>query len=226
MKNIILTLVVGILIAPSVAAASIVAGQVDDYEDGTVQNWTGSFVGPPTNVATGGPAGAGDNYLQVISTGGGGPGSKLATFNDNGQWAGDYIAAGVTSIQADMRNFSASGADLEMRLLFPSGAGGNFTSTLSQNLPADGAWHTLTFDLSAADLSYVGGNPANLSFTLQNVARILFRHQPGAPTGPGVGVPIVAEAGIDNVRAIPEPATALLIGLGAFILGKSRRRRA
>ena len=124
MRSIILTIVAGFLAAPSVAAASVVAGQVDDYEDGTVQNWTGSFVGQPTNVATGGPAGVGDNYLQVISTGGAGPGSKLATFNDNGQWAGDYIAAGVTSIQVDMRNFSASGADLEMRFLIPFGAGG------------------------------------------------------------------------------------------------------
>lgn len=226
MKGIVLTIVAGFLIGPSVATASIVAGQVDDFEDGTVQNWDGSFVGPPTNVASGGPAGLNDNFLQIVSTGGGGPGSKLATFNDSGQWAGDYIAAGVTSIQADMKNFSASGADLEMRLLIPFGAGGNFTSTLSQNLPADGAWHTLTFGLSAADLSYVGGNPDNLIFTLQNITRILFRHQDGLPTGVGVAPAIVAEAGIDNVLAIPEPTTALLLGLGAIVLLKPRRRRA
>lgn len=229
MKGIILTIVAGFLIAPSVAAASVVAGQVDDFEDGTVQNWDGSSAdppapGPPINVASGGPAGVDDNYLHVTSTGGGGPGSKLAAFNV-AQWTGDYIAAGVMTIQADMKNFSASGEDLEMRLLIHFGAGGNFTSTLSQTVPADGAWHTLTFGLTAADLTNVGGGN-DLNLTLQSVPRILFRHQSGAPTGPGVAPSIVAQVGIDNVRAIPEPATAMLIGLGALVLRNPRRRRA
>lgn len=226
MKSIVLTIAAGLLVGPSVATASVVAGQVDDFEDGTVQNWTGSFFGQPANVASGGPAGLNDNFLQVISTGGSGPGSKLATFNDNGQWAGDYLAAGVTAIQVDMKNFSASGDDLEMRLLIPFGAGGNFTSTLSQTVPADGAWHTLTFGLAAADLTYVGGNPDNLIFTLQNVTRILLRHQDGVPTGVGTAPAIVAELGMDNVLAIPEPATALLLGLGGLVLRTPRRRRA
>ncbi len=225
MKSIILTIVAGFLISPSAAAASIVAGQVDDFEDGTEQAWTGAFGSPPINVASGGPAGVNDNYLQATSTGGAGPGSKLAAYNGV-QWAGDYIAAGVTAIQVDMKNFSASGAALEMRLLLPFGGGGDFTSTLSQTVAADGAWHTLTFGLSAADLSYVGGSSENLNLTLQGVFRVLFRHQPGAPTGPGVGVPIVGQLGIDNVFAIPEPATALLLGLGGLILCKPRRRRA
>jgi hypothetical protein len=228
MKRVVLILAVGILLAPSVAAASIVAGQVDDFEDGTVQNWIGAFIdppGPPINVASGGPAGADDNYLQVASIGGAGPGSKLATFNDNAQWAGDYLAAGVTAIQVDMKNFSASLEDLEMRLLIPFGAGGNFTSTLSQTLPADGAWHTLTFGLTVSDLTGVDGG-TDLNLTLQNVTRILIRHQSGPPTGVGVSPSIVAQMGMDNVTAIPEPATALLLGFGALVVGKRRRRRA
>ncbi len=225
MKSIILTIIAGFLIGPSAAAASIVAGQVDDYEDGTVQNWAGAFGAPPINVASGGPAGVNDNYLHVTSIGGAGPGSKLATFNPV-QWAGDYIAAGVTAIQVDMRNFSVSEADLEMRLMLPFSAGGDFTSTLSQTVPADGAWHTLTFGLSAADLTDVGGVGSDLNLTLQGVVRVLFRHQPGVPTGTGGGTAIVAQLGIDNVLAIPEPATALLIGLGGLMLCKPRRRRA
>lgn len=228
MKHFVLILAMGILVAPSVAVASIVAGQVDDFEDGTVQNWTGAFVDPPgapVNISSGGPAGVDDNYLQVTSTGTAGPGSKLATYNDGAQWAGDYIAAGVTAIQVDMKNFSSSMEDLEMRLLIPFGAGGVFTSTLSQTLPADGAWHTLTFGLTASDLTGIGGGTV-LNDTLESITRILFRHQPGAPTGPGVAPAIEAQMGMDNVTAIPEPATALLLGFGILILGKPRRRRA
>ena len=41
--------------------AQVSAGQVDDFEDGTVQNWIIGITGPlsPINVATGGPAGVG-----------------------------------------------------------------------------------------------------------------------------------------------------------------------
>ena len=63
---------IGVLI--SGAALAIGAGQVDDFEDGTVQGWSegGPSPNPPVNIATGGPDGADDNYLRNAASGGGG----------------------------------------------------------------------------------------------------------------------------------------------------------
>ena len=75
--------------APSVRAA-VVFGQIDDFQNGTTMGWDeGSpSPNPPVNVATGGPDGAGDRFLQTNSSGGNGPGSRMVMFNQN-QWAGD-----------------------------------------------------------------------------------------------------------------------------------------
>jgi len=89
------------LLAPAAAHAQIAFGQMDDFEDGTVEDWEGS-AGDFTNQPTGGPAGANDNFLQVIGNGGFGSGSRVATFNQT-QWGGDYAAAGVTAIRLELR---------------------------------------------------------------------------------------------------------------------------
>src|SRR5437899_7506628 len=91
---------------PSMAAGQIMFGQVDDFQDGTAAAWQqgGSSPNPPFNVSNGGPNGIGDAYLRTISTGGGGPGSKMIMFN-TAQWSGDYVSAGVTRITAQLANF-------------------------------------------------------------------------------------------------------------------------
>ncbi|MCG8405617.1 MAG: PEP-CTERM sorting domain-containing protein [Phycisphaerales bacterium] len=220
MRGILPVLLLAALAAAVVPAkATPILGQVDDFEDGTTQNWTvgGAHPNPPVNIATGGPAGANDNYLEVEGLGGFGPGSKLGTFNLV-QWAGDFLANGVNAIQADMRVFE--GADLEMRV-FMQGAGGDFTSLLAQTVPADGQWHTITFNVSAAGLTAVGGTSVN--DTLANANRVLLRHQPGGPVGIGGAPGVDAVLGIDNVRALPEPATLTLLTLGGFLLARRRR---
>ena len=80
-------------------------GQIDDFQDNTTQNWTNGGDGAPPvlNIPNGGPGGMGDHYIQVTSNGGGGPGSRLTTFNRD-QWLGDYISAGVTGIEMDLQN--------------------------------------------------------------------------------------------------------------------------
>ena len=39
--------------------------------------------------------GDGDGYIETTSSGGDGPGSRLAIFNEGDSWDGDYLAAGV-----------------------------------------------------------------------------------------------------------------------------------
>jgi len=81
----------------------------DTFEDGTTQGWGvgAPYPIPPENVGTGGPAGSGDNFLLLTSSGTGGPGGKMVIFNES-QWTGDYIAAGVTGVRLDVNNVGAT----------------------------------------------------------------------------------------------------------------------
>jgi|CXWL01.1.fsa_nt_gi hypothetical protein len=214
-----LPLVCALALVAAPVRASIINGQVDDFEDGTVMNWSGGA--SPTNIGTGGPAGAGDNYLQITSTGFAGPSGSMASFNDF-QWSGDYIANNVTSISADMVNFSST--PLQMRVLLLFSPGGNFTSTLPVALPADGLWHSLSFSLAPGALTFVGGFGTGIaSDTLSSLGRLLIRHQSGAPLGQGGTTPIAAQVGIDNITAVPEPATFVLLLSGLTLIARRRR---
>jgi len=194
--SLLVALVVCGLLMPR-AARGITCGQADDFEDGTTMGWTEGFLSPnpPTNVANGGPSGVGDNYLRNTSSGGFGAGSKLVMFNTL-QWTGDYLAAGVTRIEADMANFGATA--LSMRIAI-EGSATRFGSTTAVALPADGQWHSVTFDVTSADLSLIGGL-ATLNAVLANVQtlRIL-----SAATGPSwQGDTIAATLGVDNITAV------------------------
>lgn len=208
----------GCLLHCGFAHAEVMLGQVDDFQDGSTLNWMGAgekFMGN----AAGGPGGAGDLYLEVTATREDGPGSRIGTFNDV-QWAGDYIAAGITAIQVDMANFGET--DLDMRIVFPFGLGGAFTSTVANVVPADGVWRSYVFGLTDVDLTNVGGGD-DFNATLSNVSRVLFRHQSGAPTGIGGGTPVVGNLGLDNITAIPAPPAAALLLL-AGLTGRRRRQ--
>src|SRR5262245_12891015 len=82
-----------------ISSASAIPVTIENFQDGTTMGWIvpGPSPNPPVNIATGGPAGAGDRYLQLTSTGLPGAGGRLAVINDT-RWGGDYIAAGLTSI--------------------------------------------------------------------------------------------------------------------------------
>ena len=207
------------LLGPSSAHAQPVLGQVDDFQTGTSENWNGAL-GFFTNVA-GGQGGAGDFYLEVTANGGFGPGSPVATYNDN-QWAGDYVAGGISGIQVDLANFGQ--IDLEMRAMLLFGLGGDWTTTVPLLVPADGQWHTVTFALTEADMTQIGGI-GSFNDSLSSVGRLLLRHQSGAPQGPGGGSPIVGLLGIDNITAIAIPGPAVLPLLGVAALAVTRRRR-
>ncbi len=199
-------------------AFGISNGQLDTFTDFTTQAWEGGG-GSPVNNPTDGADGAADPYLRINAFGGGGPGSKLAAFN-SAQWGGDYLAAGVTAVQMDMRNQSTF--DFEMRIML-FGDGGQFTSTSTTLVPADNQWHTFVFSLDSGDLTAVGGI-GDYASTISTVGRLLLRHQTGAPAGPGTAPSVIAELGVDNILAIPAPGAVTLMMLG--MAGAARRRRA
>ena len=109
---------------PSAWALSI--GQQDNFEDGTTQGWVVALGGaahprPPVNIPSGGPTGAGDNFLFLTALGGQGPGSRLTVINVS-QWTGDFIAAGISGVRMDLINLGPT--DLNLRLLFSDESAG------------------------------------------------------------------------------------------------------
>src|SRR6185295_5265377 len=95
------TLMIAIAFAPSTAAGASI-GLKDTFQDGTTDGWfAGGGPGggvppvPPQVIPTGGPEGAGDQFLQITSNGiAGTAGSRLVALNA-AQWAGNYLAAGI-----------------------------------------------------------------------------------------------------------------------------------
>lgn len=227
------TLLAGATMALALAAApaaAITLGQADTFQGGTTQNW---FAGggpfgavppvPPQVVATGGPAGAGDAFLQVTAGGGNGPGSRLAAMNAV-QWSGSYAAAGIAAIAMDLINLGTS--DLTIRLLLEDPIPGpplNIAVTIAAAvLPAGSGWTHVVLPIDAAALAALQGSPAAL---LGNVTLLRLIHSPG-PDGPD---PVAGVLGIDNITAlatpVPEPLSAALLAPALLGLAAARRYR-
>ena len=190
-------------LVPAAAQASINFGQIDTFQDGSPAGWQQGVISPhePTVVMTGGPDGAGDAYLQNVSSGGFGSGSKQVMFNQ-AQWAGNYTAAGVTRITGEMADFGPN--PLSMRIALEDGTGSfsRFSSIMAISLPADGQWHPVTFDLTPSSLTLVSGTDS-VSTALGNVMllRIL-----SASAGPSYnGDDIAATLGVADLRAMTVP---------------------
>ena len=220
-----LSLFLAVVIAAT-SASAISLGQLDDFEDATLKNWSNGGVAgvpAPTNVNSGGPGGAGDNYLQIASAGGGGAGSRLTIFN-HAQWLGNYIAAGVTAIEVDLRNSGPT--QLSIRLAFKSSLsmGGPAYLTQAAILPSGSGWQHFTFSLAPASLIPVAGPPAYNTLFSGGIAEVRFINEIGANNSNGDI--ITAQLGIDNIRAVPEPATFYLLGAGAVALACRRLKRA
>ncbi|MEM9093173.1 MAG: hypothetical protein AAGC93_31155, partial [Cyanobacteria bacterium P01_F01_bin.53] len=170
----------------------------NNFEDGSTQGWgignSTAHPSPPTNVATGGPDGADDNFLQTQSNGGGGAGSRLAFFNDSADWTGDYAGGGVTGITASANN-QGSG-DIVLRVAL-EGAGGRFVTTEGVTLSPGSGWQDVAFSIEAADLTAVGGT--DVAATLADVSQIRFIN---SPTPSYQGSPVAAQLGIDNIETV------------------------
>jgi hypothetical protein len=187
------------------ALASVTFGQIDTFEDGTTMGWSHGAISPapPTNIPTGGPGGADDNYLRNISLGGFGAASRHLMYNE-AQWSGNFVAAGVTRITGQMANFGAT--NLHMRLAVQGGlVGSRWGSTAAVMLPAGSGWTAVSFDLTASAMSPLSGGEA-LATVLGAVNQFrILSAQAGASF---IGDAVAATLGVDNLRAMRLPGDA------------------
>lgn len=199
-------------------AGAVSLGTIDSFSGGVTAGWTGggNNPNPPTGVASGGPAGFGDGFLRIDSSGSPGAGGRLVAFSGDA-WGGNYSAAGITGITMDVNNLGAT--DLNLRLYF-EGGGAPAYSLQAIPVPAGSGWVPVRFNVLASALS------GSAAATLASAADFRLFHNPiaGGPQGSPF---VTASLGLDNVTAVPEPGAGLLmaLGLAGLLAAPAMKRR-
>jgi hypothetical protein len=213
-------LAVLVVIASFTRALAISIGDVDTFTTG-LDGWQKGQVNPTflSVQGSGGPGGVGDAYMKSVADGSASFG-RLTVFNQN-QWNSNYSESGVTSIRMDLLN--SGNVPLDIRLGLRNSVGAGFISTSPFLLGVGTNWTSADFPVTEASLTAVGSPGSYTSFLASGFAlRILH----ATSTNNLNGNQVVSTLGIDNITAVPEPATCLhaLAGLGFLSYSMSRCR--
>ncbi|MFL5329744.1 MAG: PEP-CTERM sorting domain-containing protein [Gemmataceae bacterium] len=214
--------VVAIALSANPAHAQIVLGQIDNFEDGTAQSW-GNIT---TNVTTGGPTGANDNFLQVATNGSaGGASSRMLAINST-QWAGNYTTAGVSAVEFDVKNFWTSPMTIRAGFVTTTGAAAKGYISNGTTVNADGLWHHVFVSLAAGNMNAVNGPPAYSTVLAGSFVDFRILYSTGADMLGDFTSPDATFMGLDNIHAttVPEPTSLTLFSL-VGLAGISRMRR-
>jgi len=198
--------------------------QVDDFSNGTA-GWVEGNPSPNPPIATG-IGTDGSPFLRNDASGSGGPGGRMAMFNDL-QWTGDYIGSGISAIRLEAGTFGPD--TINLRLAF-NGAGGWFTTDavpITNNDPGDPQWQTLTFGIMPDDLIHVAQGSGSYTDTMGNVTRMeIYSGGDSLSAGSLIrGEVINSSLLLDQIRAIPEPSSFVLLMITA-LAALARRQRA
>ena len=207
-----------------VSSAFALTPGVDDFEDGTTNNWAvGPSPNPPVNSADGGggPAGADDNFMRLTSTGTFSAGGRLAVFNRT-QWTGDLLALDPQAFQLDVRN--PGDTDVMLRIAFQNSSFDSFGSQSAVSIRAMTDWQTVLLPITPDDLV-----SHNLFGTYEEVlSDIIETRLLSSEERQFMGDQIIATLDVDNIRLItgvvPEPGSLALAAM-ALSLGLLPRRR-
>ena len=212
-----------ILLATATSSA-VTLFQVDDFSNGTAGWIEGNpSPNPPITTGTGN-----DNtpFLRNDSSGGGGPGSRMAMYNDL-QWTGNYIESGISAIRLEAGTFGPD--TINLRLAF-NGAGGWFTTAavpLINNDPLDPQWRSVIFSILPGDLTHVSQGNGIFSDTMGNVTRMeIYSGGNSLSAGSLIrGQAINSSLLLDQIQAIPEPSAIGLLVITALAALTRRKRR-
>ncbi len=152
-------------------------------------SWAGGS--NPTYTASGGPGGASDAFLMLTS----GAQNKLATYNID-RWSGNYPAAGVTRVEADLRNYGAT--DLFIRVVLHGTNGTRWSSSTPFVLSSGGTWTHVGVDLLASNFILTQGT-GTFAATIASLDRLMFRHEVMVSSS---GSEITGQLGLDNIKAM------------------------
>lgn len=110
-----------------------------------------------------------------------------------------------------------------MRIAFKSGTGGSstpgYSSTIGIVIPADGAWHHVSFVISASTMTGIN-SPAAFNTFMTNPGQLRILH---SATPSITGDNITANLGVDNIVAVPETTSSMLLVCAGGILLRRRR---
>lgn len=205
----------GVLLASSGFAVTLF--DTDDFTNGSIRGWTNGQSGNGMSVSSGGQGGLADNFLRINSGSTNPP--RLAGYNDDARYAGNYLTVGATGIRVSMTNLGST--DLNMRLVLFDSMGGQWTSTNAFDLAAGRSWTTTTFGLAESDLTLVQGS-STYTESMSSIMRIMFRHQSGLPGAQGTQV--TGSAGFDKIEVVPEPASLCVLATGLLALRRRNRK--
>lgn len=199
-------------------ASAIAPGAVDTFATG-LDGWQKGQVNPTylSTVSSGGPAGAGDAYMQSVADGSASFG-RLTVYNQS-QWNSNYAANGVTSIRMDLLNSGT--VPLQIRLGLRNSVGSGYISTNPFALGVGGGWQSVEFPVTQAALTAVG-SPGGYSSFLSGTFALRILHATGTTNLNGNAV--VSTLGIDNITAVPEPSAVAVAALGSLALVAVARR--
>jgi len=200
------------------ACLAVTLGQVDDFQDGSTQHWGTPANTVTTNLADAGPAGIGDNALDVVMQ------ARAVIFNQDQQWSGDWIAANFHTITMDVRSLDNNDLTLWLGISkgSPTGGGGGdtYVSSSSQPVPGDGQWHSISFPVTVADFTNFQG--IEVEKALQDVTQFRILHNPNQSFLGDFGV---AGFQLDNIAAVPEPGCLALLVTGCLLASQMGQRR-
>jgi hypothetical protein len=193
----------------------VTLGQVDDFQDGTTQNWgTDSTI--TTNLPDTGPEEVGDNALDVATN------SRAVVFNED-QWTGDWIAANLHTIAMDVRSLDNNDLTLWLGIAkgprSGSGNGDTYVTSSSQPVPGDGLWHSISFPITENDFTNIGGT--DVEKALKGISQLRIIHNPNQNF---IGELGVTGFQLDNIAAVPEPGCLALLAAACLAVTHLRHR--